>query len=487
MGACGGDYTENNGTIYSPQFPGYYNGNSSCNWSIMAVEDDHIRLAFTIFNISDERYEIIITEGYNGSDTVLGQFNQTSPPTSEIYSCSDEIIIQLNTIGDSNGSVFFAVDFSVLQRTQCDDPDDVENGRTDSNSLCPHLSGDIVTVVCDPGYEVNATYSSVQCQDGEWNASLPQCIEKIKTTSYTELTTSADNISITVETTELTSTAVGQEPVSGISAGLVLGTVLGVAAVIILAVVLILLCCRWTKEREQRKVDETIILDEVSLYNLINCNENTQYDTIDEIPENVAETDVRPQQVNGDLPDKQQNVKAHNTGQTAVAGEYSEIVPEAYLLEGGVTQRSSGAGVMDNIIHERQSRSVVGDNSNGNGNRSDKGDETASPDAVRMSNIDIQDSHYDIVGESRGNTADTDARARRMNGGDSPDNSENVRAYDKRPTNTANEYSEIGPDSNLLPKEGNTAHGGSGAGFVDNIAYESQSPSVVGVNSSDND
>ncbi|XP_070558007.1 dentin matrix acidic phosphoprotein 1-like [Ptychodera flava] len=235
------------------------------------------------------------------------------------------------------------------------------------------------------------------------------------------------------------------------------------------------------------KVDETIILDEVSLYNLIN-NENTQYDTIDEIPsENVAETDVRPQQVNGDLPDKQQNVKAHNTGPTGVAGEYSEVVPESYLLEGGVTQRSSGAGVMDNIIHERQSRSVVGDNSNGNGNRSDKGDETASPDAVRMSNINIQDSHYDIVGESRGNTADTDARARRMNGGDPPDNSESVRDYDKSPTNTANEYSEIGPDSNLLPKEGDIAHGDSGAGFVDNIAYEAQSPSVVGVNSSDND
>ncbi|XP_070563614.1 kremen protein 2-like [Ptychodera flava] len=173
MGACGGNYTTNSGTIYSSRFPGCYHNKSNCSWSITTVED-HVSLDFTIFDFSDESFQVIITEKYNGSVTVLGQYNKTSPPTSTIYSRSKKAIITLYEIKEGNGCDVFAIDFS--GQVRCEVPDEVDNGWADTDSICPYCSGGVVTVVCDPGYVINSTYSSVECHNGEWNALLPQCM-----------------------------------------------------------------------------------------------------------------------------------------------------------------------------------------------------------------------------------------------------------------------------------------------------------------------
>ncbi|XP_070562280.1 uncharacterized protein [Ptychodera flava] len=239
MGACGGSYQTDNGTIYSPQFPGCYNGKSDCSWSITTVKD-HVSLDFTIFNFSDESFEIIITEDYDGSATVLGQYNKTSPPTSIIYSRSEKAFIKLYKINEGNGCDVFAIDFS--GRVRCEVPDGVDNGRAVTDSICPYCSGDTVTVVCDPGYVVNSTYSSVECHNGEWNASLPQCIATDKS-AYPNTSIIMIEKNDSVQTT--------QDTGSGLSSGFNLGAVVGLTLFVALIILLIILCCILTRKRHR--------------------------------------------------------------------------------------------------------------------------------------------------------------------------------------------------------------------------------------------
>ncbi|XP_070563613.1 uncharacterized protein [Ptychodera flava] len=275
MGACGGSYATNNGTIYSPQFPGCYHDKSVCVWSITTVKD-HVSLDFTIFNFSDESFEVHITEDYNGSVTVLGQYDKMSPPTSTINSRSEKAFIHLFNINESNGCGIFAIDFS--GQVRCEVPDEVHNGTVDTDSICPYCSGDIVTVVCDPGYVTNSTYSSVECNNGKWNASLPQCIDSFQTTQDT-----------------------------GLSSGSNLGAVLGLTILVVLIVLLIILWFIIIRKRdgEQRARDEIADAQTVR-FNEISISE-PQRQMTDETEGCVANNDSRPLQNIGNTPDESQD------------------------------------------------------------------------------------------------------------------------------------------------------------------------------------
>ncbi|XP_070563612.1 kremen protein 2-like [Ptychodera flava] len=136
MGACGGKYSANNGTIYSPQFPGCYFDKSSCSWSVTSIED-HVSLDFTILNFSDESFEITVTEEHDGSVTMLGRYNKKSPPTSTILSRSEKtVMIQLNMVKESGGCTMFAIDIKdkVPPTGKSVQPSSISTETTESSS-----------------------------------------------------------------------------------------------------------------------------------------------------------------------------------------------------------------------------------------------------------------------------------------------------------------------------------------------------------------
>ncbi|XP_070548058.1 uncharacterized protein [Ptychodera flava] len=301
MGACGGKYATNTGTIYSPEFPGCYHYKSNCSWSITTAKD-HVSLDFTIFNFSNESFEVIVAEEYNGSVAVLGQYNKMSPPTSTIYSRSEEVFIQLNRINESNGCGVFAIDLS--GQVRCEVPDEVDNGRADTDSICLYCSGDIVTVVCEPGYVVNSTYSSVECHNGEWNASLPQCMA-----AYSAAYPSTSIIMI--EKTDSLQTT--QDTGSGLSIGFNLGSVFGLTLFVVLIVLSISLCSILTRKRDSgqcennEKADtQAVRLKEIRIL-------DPQYQMRDESDGCIANTDSRPLQ---DTPDESQDMGTFDVRQS---------------------------------------------------------------------------------------------------------------------------------------------------------------------------
>ncbi|XP_070556988.1 kremen protein 2-like [Ptychodera flava] len=173
MGACGGHFTEDGGTIYSPGFPGFYTGNNHCTWAVGLVKD-HVGLDFTISKISGDNDIIVFAEILDGSARIIDQRNKTWNPEQSIYSCSNEVMIGLQR-KDGQGNSIFAIAYKGFSR--CDDPGDVEHGEVITESVCPYRSGDYARVACRMGYAKNTTNTTIECEDGTWNGSLPECIK----------------------------------------------------------------------------------------------------------------------------------------------------------------------------------------------------------------------------------------------------------------------------------------------------------------------
>ncbi|XP_070559486.1 uncharacterized protein [Ptychodera flava] len=147
------------------------------------------------------------------------------------------------------------------------------------NSDCPYRTGDIATVVCNHGYETNSSHQSVECQDGIWNDTLPQCVERIQTTpTVPSIGTSGGFIS-----TELQTTA-SMSDTSHLSIGLILGVTIGVTGFVVLVIVLTLLLINRRRKVSSRNKDANSSVDFVqdAVPSSGTGRENHQYDTIDE-------------------------------------------------------------------------------------------------------------------------------------------------------------------------------------------------------------
>ncbi|XP_070559351.1 scavenger receptor cysteine-rich domain-containing protein DMBT1-like [Ptychodera flava] len=347
MGACGGEYHNQTGTIYSPYFPGYYKTEEYCEWSIVSQEH-HISIRFTIFDLANDDDYVNVTENYQGEERILGNFSRTFPASREIYSCSSGVLIVFLANDGENQNGTFALDFS--GRMRCDNHSEVVNGTITTDSVCPYRTGDIATVVCNPGYETNSSHQSVECQDGIWNDTLPQCVERIQTTTTVPSTgPSEEFISTELQTTASTSDT------SELSIGLIFGVTIGVTGLVVLVIVLTLLLIRRRRKADLRNKGDAIssvdfVEDTVPTGST--GRENHQYETIDDkmIGNTYEMNPVVPVTSNSDPSDIVRNDQL----ETNVNNSFSETGSPSAETPGSEAniQERLQSGFVENIAYE---------------------------------------------------------------------------------------------------------------------------------------
>ncbi|XP_077994836.1 uncharacterized protein LOC144448457 isoform X2 [Glandiceps talaboti] len=163
LGTCGGQ-TNGSGTIYSPGFPGQYSESTNCTWNVITQPMTVIRLEFIIYNIIESDH--IYMYEYDGD-----QYHTEELIDKRIWSCSNNIHIRYV----STENEMFALEVEEVN-TDCQPLSGLSIGPGFYNHSCPYFHGDVISVICDPGYVVDSDYSSIVCQqNGMWNDSLPVC------------------------------------------------------------------------------------------------------------------------------------------------------------------------------------------------------------------------------------------------------------------------------------------------------------------------
>ncbi|XP_043924209.1 kremen protein 1 [Protopterus annectens] len=91
IGACGGNYTSENGVIYSPDFPDNYGSGRVCYWTIQIPGVSRIQFNFTLFDIKDASDMVELLDGYQHH--VLARFDGRNKPTASINISLDFVIL----------------------------------------------------------------------------------------------------------------------------------------------------------------------------------------------------------------------------------------------------------------------------------------------------------------------------------------------------------------------------------------------------------
>uniref|UniRef100_A0A4W6E6N3 Kringle-containing protein marking the eye and the nose n=1 Tax=Lates calcarifer TaxID=8187 RepID=A0A4W6E6N3_LATCA len=91
VGACGGNYTDPSGVIYSPDFPDKYGAGRVCYWTIQVPGSSAILFNFTFFDISDQTDMVELLDGY--TNQVVARFDWRSPPRELVNITGDFVIL----------------------------------------------------------------------------------------------------------------------------------------------------------------------------------------------------------------------------------------------------------------------------------------------------------------------------------------------------------------------------------------------------------
>ncbi|XP_070555041.1 kremen protein 1-like [Ptychodera flava] len=105
FGACGGDYTDSSGYIYSPNFPGNYTNEQSCTWTI-TVDPGHIVKLTTLMLRLQDNDMVIVKDGIEDHSSTISTFTGYSLPQ-PLYSSSNTLRIEMITdnVGNDLGFV----------------------------------------------------------------------------------------------------------------------------------------------------------------------------------------------------------------------------------------------------------------------------------------------------------------------------------------------------------------------------------------------
>ncbi|XP_070552399.1 uncharacterized protein [Ptychodera flava] len=167
MGSCGG-HTTGSGTIYSPGFPGNERGTQTCTWHIDVRPGNAVAFEFVFSGLDADSETLTVSENYNEERRTIEFENATA------LSCTNSVDVTFQS--QAKGVGMFALKFREIR--VC--PSLHDSNYSDivyHGTPCPHVPGSIVSVRCKPGYVLAKAEDSVGCQeDGEWNATLPQCV-----------------------------------------------------------------------------------------------------------------------------------------------------------------------------------------------------------------------------------------------------------------------------------------------------------------------
>ncbi|XP_038827831.1 CUB and sushi domain-containing protein 3-like [Salvelinus namaycush] len=172
---CGGKFTgESSGRILSPGYPFPYDNNLRCTWIIEVDSGNIVSLQFLAFDTEASHDILEVWDGPAENEMSLREVSGSLLPDG-IHSTLNLVTIQFETdfyISKSG----FAIEFSSSVATACRDPGVPMNGSRNGDGREP---GDTVTVLCDPGYELQGEMK-ITCIQVEnryyWQPSPPVCI-----------------------------------------------------------------------------------------------------------------------------------------------------------------------------------------------------------------------------------------------------------------------------------------------------------------------
>ncbi|XP_070555339.1 scavenger receptor cysteine-rich domain-containing protein DMBT1-like [Ptychodera flava] len=168
FGACGGDYTESSGYIYSPNFPGNYTNEQSCTWTITVDPGHIVKLTTLMLRLPDI---VIVKDGIEDHSSTISTFTGYSLPQ-PLYSSSNTLRIEIitNSTGNDLGFVlrFEAIaEISSSPATSTKPSSKVSFVITRSFTQTPTPE---VTTIIDSRVETpSTTYATMRHNDVTWS------------------------------------------------------------------------------------------------------------------------------------------------------------------------------------------------------------------------------------------------------------------------------------------------------------------------------
>ncbi|XP_070554989.1 kremen protein 1-like [Ptychodera flava] len=114
FGACGGDYTDSSGYIYSPNFPGNYTNEQSCTWTITVDPGHIVKLATLKLRLQDNDM-VIVKDGIEDHSSTISTFTGYSLPQ-PLYSSSNTLRVEMVT-DDAGNDLGFALQYEADEIT----------------------------------------------------------------------------------------------------------------------------------------------------------------------------------------------------------------------------------------------------------------------------------------------------------------------------------------------------------------------------------
>ncbi|XP_070554902.1 uncharacterized protein [Ptychodera flava] len=111
FGVCGCEYIDSSGYIYSPNFPGKYTNEQSCNWTI-TVDPGHIVKLTTLMLRLQDNDMVIVKDGIEDNSSTISTFTGYSLPQ-PLYSSSNTIRIEMIT-DDAGNDLGFVLQYKAI-------------------------------------------------------------------------------------------------------------------------------------------------------------------------------------------------------------------------------------------------------------------------------------------------------------------------------------------------------------------------------------
>ncbi|XP_078278935.1 LOW QUALITY PROTEIN: seizure protein 6 homolog [Rhinoraja longicauda] len=176
---CSGEATDSSGVVLSPNWPEAYDKGQDCIWGIHVEEDKRIMLDLQEFKLGKNDV-LTFFDGDDLTARILGQYSGNHRPF-KLYTTMADVTIQFQSDPASNVFGYqqgFVIHFEEVSRNDtCPEIPEILNGwKTTSHPELIH--GTVVTYQCYPGYELLGP-DILMCQwDLSWSGDSPHC-EKI--------------------------------------------------------------------------------------------------------------------------------------------------------------------------------------------------------------------------------------------------------------------------------------------------------------------
>ncbi|XP_029114257.1 CUB and sushi domain-containing protein 1-like isoform X1 [Scleropages formosus] len=178
---CGGNLTSENGTIFSPGYPGEYPSSAYCTWLITVATGLGVQLSFPLLQVHGPQDFITVwdvfclshRDGPQETSRKLGLFSQGKSAEAP-RSTSNQVLIRFHSDAEKGG--LFRITYEAYRLEFCPQPPPVPNAEVLMVSG-EFRMGDVVRYKCMPGYRLSGS-DILTCRLGthlEFEGPPPSC------------------------------------------------------------------------------------------------------------------------------------------------------------------------------------------------------------------------------------------------------------------------------------------------------------------------